>query len=237
VSSVTAIVCDDGEPNLERCLLSLREQTLEPSEIVVASGPKTDIELARSLADVVMPSTIGIGRSRVRAIVATKTDYIVSCDSDCLYDRRYVEFAVEDLEAGMRAVKAGTILPLEWKEPLTLVETALSLIPPYEYALAFRRKDFLRAGIVEEAERYGADRRWDIGGAVVTRLNAWPDFRMKVLTRMPTQGAWSFIESYAMPTKGAWGFVENYAVPLLAGTVPLAITAGVVGASRFSALL
>jgi len=123
----------------------------------------------------------------------------------------------------MRAVKAGTILPLEWKEPLTLVETALSFIPPYEYALCFRREDFLRAGIVEEAERYGADRRWDIGGAVVTRLNAWPDLRLICWTRMPT--------------KGAWSFVENYAVPLLVGTVPLAVTTGIVGVSRLSAFL
>jgi len=216
-SKVVVILVDNGEPTLTKSIESLRNQTVK-CDIILAPGPNSDLELARPLVDVVMPPTIGIGRSRVNAILQNDAEYIVSCDSDCLYDKRYIEFAVEDLEAGMRAVKAGIILPFEWKEPLTLVETALSLIPPYEYALCFRREDFLRAGIVEEAERYGADRRWDIGGAVVTRLNAWPDFRMKVLTRMPT--------------KGAWGFVENYAVPLLAGTVPLAITAGVVGASR-----
>jgi len=191
-SKVVVILVDNGEPTLTKSIESLRNQTVK-CDIILAPGPNSDLELARPLVDVVMPPTIGIGRSRVNAILQNDAEYIVSCDSDCLYDKRYIEFAVEDLEAGMRAVKAGIILPFEWKEPLTLVETALSLIPPYEYALCFRR-------------------------AVVTRLNAWPDFRMKVLTRMPT--------------KGAWGFVENYAVPLLAGTVPLAITAGVVGASR-----
>jgi len=217
VSRVTAVLCDNGESNLERCLLSLRGQTLKP-EVVVASGPKTNVEVAEKYADRVLEPVEGIGRARVQAILSTNSPYIISADSDCVYDKRYVEFAVEDLEAGMRAVKAGTILPLEWKEPLTLAETAFSLIPPYEFALAFRREDFLKAGIVEEAERYGANPRWDIGGVVVTRLNAWPDFRLVCWTRMPT--------------KGAWSFVENYAVPLLAGATPVAVTAGVVGVSR-----
>jgi len=220
-TKISAVLVDNGEPFLPRCIDSLRKQTV-PVSIILCRGPSTDFQLAKALADKVLDPVEGIGKARVKGILEANSEYILSCDSDTYYAENYAEIALEDLQRA-KAVKAGIILPLKWKEPLVLLETALSSIPCYEFALAFRRKDFLRAGIVEEAERYGADRRWDIGGAVVTRLNAWPDFRMKVLTRMPT--------------KGAWGFVENYAVPLLAGTVPLAITAGVVGASRFSALL
>jgi len=60
VTNVTAIVCDNGEPSLKQCLLSLRGQTLKP-EIVVASGPKTNLEVAEKYADRVLKPVVGIG--------------------------------------------------------------------------------------------------------------------------------------------------------------------------------
>jgi glycosyltransferase involved in cell wall biosynthesis len=190
----TAIICDNGEPALEKCVGSLRSQTV-PVHIVIAAGPKTDLKLAEELADKVYKPTCGIGRARVNAILNEEDEYILSCDADTLYDFHYAEYALEDLKRGAKAVKAGVILPLEWREPLTLLETALTPIPPYEFALCFSRRAFLDAGI--HLQDY-SNPRMDIGGAVVNRLNALPDFRLVCWTRIPTKGGYEFAEKYLL---------------------------------------
>jgi glycosyltransferase involved in cell wall biosynthesis len=211
----TAIVCDNGEPTFEKCISSLRGQTV-PVRIVVAAGPKTDLSLAERIADKVYPPISGIGKARVNAILNEEDEFFLSCDADSLYEAHYAEYALQDLKAGAKAVKAGVILPLEWNNPLVLIETAFSLIPPYEYALAFRKSTFLEAGI--HFEDY-TGLRADIGGAVVKRLNAWPDFRMVAYTRMPT--------------KGGYEFSEKYLPSAVAGFTPVLAVAGVVGVSEF----
>jgi glycosyltransferase involved in cell wall biosynthesis len=187
----TAIVCDNGEPTLEKCISSLRSQTT-PVNVVIAAGPKTNLALAEKLADKVYPPIRGIGRARVNAILNEEDEYIISCDADTYYDVNYAKFAIEDLKK-TRAVKAGTIIPLEWKEPFVLLEAALTLIPPYEFSLCFRRQAFLDAKI--HLEDY-SDQRADIGGAVVNRLNALPDLRLVCWTRMPTKGGYDFAQKY-----------------------------------------
>ena len=77
---ITAICVDNGEKLLERCIQSLRNQSV-PIQIVIASGPKTSLELASKLVDKVHPPVAGIGRARVQAILAASTPYILSCDS------------------------------------------------------------------------------------------------------------------------------------------------------------
>jgi glycosyltransferase involved in cell wall biosynthesis len=212
---VTAVVCDDGEPTLAKCIESLRRQT-QRVRVVVASGPKTDLALAEKLADKVYPPTSGIGRARVNAILNEEEEYeyILSCDADTFYDVNYAKFALEDLQRA-RAVKAGIILPLEWREPLVLLETALTLIPPYEFALCFRRQAFLDAKI--HLEDY-SNPRMDIGGAVVNRLNVLPDFRLVCWTRIPT--------------KGGYEFSEKYLPSALLGATPIIGVAGVALASQ-----
>jgi glycosyltransferase involved in cell wall biosynthesis len=189
---ITALVVDNGEPTLVKCIYSLRSQTI-PVRIVIAAGPKTDLKLAERLADKVYPPISGIGKARVNAILNEEGEFFLSCDADSVYETHYAEYALQDLKAGAKAVKAGVILPLEWNNPLVLIETALSLIPPYEYALAFRKSAFLEAGI--HFEDY-TGLRADIGGAVVKRLNAWPDVRMVCWSRIPTKGGCEFAEKY-----------------------------------------
>jgi glycosyltransferase involved in cell wall biosynthesis len=216
--SVVAVVCDNGEPTLEKCVSSLRSQTV-PVRVVIAAGPKTNMALAERLADKVYPPIVGIGKARVNAILKEECEYILSCDSDSVYDIHYAEYAVEDLKGGAKAVKAGIILPLEWTNPLALFEAAFSLLIPYEFALAFRRSEFLRLGLAEEAER-ASDPRWDIGWRVVNWLNALPDFRMVVYTKMPTYGA-----NYV---------AQNYVPSLLAGAlIPIGTVSVIVRASEW----
>jgi glycosyltransferase involved in cell wall biosynthesis len=214
MANVTAVVVDNDGSLLERSLHSLKAQTV-PVKIILAPGPKTDLDVARKLADMVLEPTVGIGKARVKGILTAETDYILSCDSDSVYESHYAEYAVEDLKK-IKAVKAGTILPLEWKEPLTLLETALTLIPPYEFSLCFRRQAFLDAKI--HLEDY-SNPRADIGGAVVNRLNALPDFRLVCWSRIPT--------------KSGYEFAEKYLPSAVAGFTPVLAVAGVVGISEF----
>jgi glycosyltransferase involved in cell wall biosynthesis len=212
----TAIVCDNGEPTLEKCISSLRGQTV-PVRIVVAAGPKTDLWLAEKLADKVYSPISGIGRARVNAILNEEGEFFLSCDADSVYETHYAEYVLQDLKAGAKAVKAGVILPLEWNNPLVLIETAFSLIPPYEYALAFRKSAFLNAGIHKLDY---SDPRADIGGAVVIRLNAWPDFRMVAFTRMPTKGGYEFSEKYLFSAlAGSTPILAVVTVPLVASVL------------------
>lgn len=211
--SVVCVVVDNGEKDLGKCIQSLRRQSI-PVRIVIASGPKTDLSLAEKLADKVYPPIEGIGKARVNAILKEDAEFIISMDSDTVYDSRYVEYAVEDLRNGAKAVKAGVILPLEWDNPVAVLDSALSFISPYEFAMAFKKSEALKAGLVEELEKYGDNPRWDIGWFTVTRLGALPDFRMKCWTRLPTKWA-----AYV---------AENYAPSAIGGLIPIAVTSTIV---------
>jgi len=193
---VTVVCVDNGEPNLEWSVKSLRDQTVG-ANIVIAAGPKTNIELAKSLADYVVGPISGIGRARVTAILkygpisgigrARVTailkygdDVIVSCDSDTIYDPHYIEYALNDLRFN-NAVRAGTIYPLNpsiegW------VEALLTPFIPYEYALVFK-KQYLISRLPSNWESLGG--RCDIGWSLLPYAI---DTRMRLWTRLPTYG-------------------------------------------------
>jgi hypothetical protein len=218
VVEVTVVCVDNGEETLLRSLLSLRRQTVKPY-IILCGGPKTNFELAGKLADKVLGPIEGIGKARVEGILQAETECIISCDGDSVYEQHFCQYALEDLKAGAKAVKAGVILPLKWDEPLTLLETAFSLIPCYEFALAFKKSEFLKLGLVEDAEQ-ATDSRWDIGWRVVTGLNAMPDIRMVVYTRMPTKGAYEFSEKYLFSAvAGSTPILAVVTVPLVASVL------------------
>jgi glycosyltransferase involved in cell wall biosynthesis len=214
-AKASAVVVDDGEPNLERCISSLRNQSFPLDEIILASGPKTDLDAAKKLADHILEPIEGIGKARVQAILEAESDYILSCDGDTVYDVRYAEFALEDLWAGAKAVRAGVILPLSWENLLSFLETAFQLIPPYEYALAFRKSAFLNTKI--HLEDY-SNPRTDIGIYVITRLGWLPDFRMMCWTRLPTY--WAVY------------MANNYLPSALVGLTPLVSVTSIVGANE-----
>jgi len=177
---VVTIVCvDNGEPNLEWSIKSLKDQTVG-ARIVIAAGPKTNIELAKSLADYVVGPISGIGRARVTAILKYGDDVIVSCDSDTIYDPHYIEYALDDLQFA-NAVRAGTIYPLNpsvegWFEAL------MTPLIPYEYALIFK-KQYLLSRLPSNWGSLGY--RWDIGWLL---LPYTIDARMRLWTRLPTYG-------------------------------------------------
>jgi len=210
--SATAVVVDNGEPLLERSLLSLHDQTVKPY-IIVASGPKTDLELARSLADEVLPPQSGIGRARVRGILKANSEYVLSCDSDTFYSPTYVEEAVNYLstfgEFGFNFVKAGSIHPHE-ENVLGRIETLAVMLYPYEFCLAFRKPAFIELGI-HECDY--SNPRIDIGHYLVTRTITTVNPRMECYTRLPTK----FVSDLA-----------EYAPSIVLSSIPAGLAAGLV---------
>jgi len=176
---VTAVCVDNGEPTLEQCIQSLRNQT-ERVRIVVATGPRTDAELAKSLADEVIGPFDRIGVARIAAILKHGDDIIISCDADSIYDPRYAEYALEDLRES-NSVKAGSIYPLPGHYYLeSIIEPNLLFFMPYEFSLAFKRSLIL-SRLPSDWEQ--SSPRWDIGMLTVPFMI---DNRMRVWTRLPT---------------------------------------------------
>lgn len=203
---ITAAVVDNGEELLERCLQSLRRQSI-PVEIILAPGPNSDVGIAEKYADRVVEPVAGIGRARVQVILEASTPHVLSCDSDTVYDSRYAEYALLDL-GWLSAVKAGSIRPLEGS-PLAWVETLTQQLFAYEFSLAFRRQAFLDVGIHELDLRHPKN---DIGRAVAVRLLPLPDPRMVCWTRFP-----SYHAELAAP----------YVPIALAGLAPVTASAGI----------
>ena len=220
MEEVVAVVVDNGEPMLERCVESLRDQSV-PVRVVIAAGPRTDMELARSLADEVVGPAEGIGRARVEAILRASEEYILSCDSDTVYHPMYAEAAVRALRL-FPAVRAGTVLPHQGEESwLGLLEGLLATkLFCYEFSLAFRRDAFISAGIHEV--NYEAPRA-DIGPHVCARLLPVPVPDMVCWTRLPTNYARRLVTDYAYPIAGA--------------AIPVAVASGVVAAREVPKIL
>jgi glycosyltransferase involved in cell wall biosynthesis len=205
---IACIVVDNGEPLLEQCLLSLRNQSLR-AKIIVASGPRTNFSVAKRYADAVMPPESGIGKARVKAILNADAEYIISCDSDTIYGSNYVKYAVDSLQRH-EFVRAGSIYPLQGSV-LGYIES-LAFTVPYEFALAFRKSSFLKYGF--HLEDY-IHPRADLYIPMVKKgIIPYLDFRMKCYTRLPT--------------KFAVALAESHIPALLAGMTPFAFSVAAV---------
>jgi len=137
---VVAVVLDNGDPDLEQCLNSLANQTVE-TDIIVVAGPKTDWGIAREYGEVHGPIR-GFLNARLFGLnkaVKRGADVILSCDSDTIYHYEYAESAAECLNASL-VVRAGTIIPKK-DTALGRIEVAIFyklLRMPYDHILAFR---------------------------------------------------------------------------------------------------
>lgn len=194
---ISAIFLDNGEPLIEKSVESIVRQV---DEVVVASGPKTDLALARRLANVVTEPTPGTGTARVQGILASSGDIVLTCDTDTIYSRGYAEAAARQLRR-YSSVMAGRIMPYEDPVPgsLAWIESTAAWAIPYEFALGFKRDALERSGILEK--RY-TNPRLDIGPWVARRLPPIPVFSMSCRTRMPTYYA-KLLASYMPAVAGA----------------------------------
>jgi len=135
---ITAVVLDNGDPDFERCLQSLHDQTIEVDVLVVA-GPKTDISLAREYGTVIGPIK-GFLNARLCGLsraVKEGAAVVLSCDSDTVYHHEYAEAAYECLQKYPVAL-AGTVIPkkdsVQGRLEIELIYKLLRF--PYEHILA-----------------------------------------------------------------------------------------------------
>ncbi len=136
---VVAVVLDNGDENLEKCLESLSEQTLQP-DIIVVGGDRTkeatEYEVVKPVRGFLNARLFGLNKAKKAG-----ADIILSCDSDTIYHHEYCEAAAEGLRDNV-LVRAGTIIPKE-ESPLGNAEVLLFyklLRLPYDHILAMRKE-------------------------------------------------------------------------------------------------
>jgi len=207
---------------MENCLKSLADQTID-CEIIVCSGPKTDMRKAGEYADRILGPFNTIRDARIAGILNARTDFIISCDSDTIYDRQYCEYAYYDLQR-LPSVKAGLVFPkdIDRLEGLdgwvALIESFLTNAIPYEFTLAFRKSEFIKRGLHLRPTRWKRD---DIGIDIATYMPPIPDPRMVCWSRLPTANAVR---------------LAKYGPSLLLCGIPIAGVAGVIGLSELAKL-
>jgi len=179
VLTVSTIVVDNGEPTLEECIESIRSQSYPVSEIILVASPKTNLELAHRLADRVIGPVDYIGYGRYLGILEASGEIIMSADSDTVYDKDYLRYAVEDIERSCEAVFAGSVYRYGFLELVDLVY--FSVYGALEFGTVFLRD---RALQVIDPEWLLEDPRRDIL-PFLRKLNTCVDPRMVCYTRLP----------------------------------------------------
>jgi glycosyltransferase involved in cell wall biosynthesis len=204
---VSVVLVDNGEQLLERSVASIRSQTARPHEVIIAPGPRTDLDLARRLADTVLEPCDSIGYARYLGLLRASGDVVMLADSDTIYGENYLRYALEDISRGYQLAKAGTVYPVEPSDPLWFFEHMLFAIGgAWEFGWVVVREELLRLLTPELVERLRNPRAdlghiayWNPLASLDLRLRSTVDHRMVLWTRMPTH----FTRSYLVPAVGA----------------------------------
>lgn len=93
----------NSEKRVGECLLSLGKQTLSPHEIIVVDGGSNDsttrmLEKIDGVKLIINEESHTPGSSRNRGAEAATGEVVFFCDSDCVADRRTVEYHVRAYE-------------------------------------------------------------------------------------------------------------------------------------------
>lgn len=114
----SVVICTrDRLPALERCLESLRGQTLAPDEIIVVdNGSESGAAVRRATEAVggkwIREEVPGLDRARNVGARAAQGDVIVYTDDDVMLHRRWLERMVAAFETGIDGV-TGLVLPAD----------------------------------------------------------------------------------------------------------------------------
>ncbi len=151
------------EAGIERCLLSLEDQTLPRNqyEVIVVDGDSSDRtqEIARRYADRVFVQTSPkVGGARNDGVLAAEADLIATTDADCVLPRDWLERIRDGLSKDGVVMVYGTVRPIEdsFRNRLSLW-TANTLSGLFYHTgllyytlgcnAGFRKDAFLRAGM------------------------------------------------------------------------------------------
>jgi len=162
------------EDTIEKCLLSLINQTYENKEIIVVDDCSTDNtpEILRRMADeygikvIRLSRNSGEGTARNEGIKYATGDIIFEAEADAYYANDYIELCVKHLENP----KVGTVIGAlhAWPENSVWYKwwEAKRRITLFNYRVLggwfFRRSDLERIGYYREDLKVGTDRELSI---------------------------------------------------------------------------
>jgi len=116
-SEVTVVVGNyEGADVLQDCLVSLREQTHTPAEVIVADASSADASpriAAEHGARVLVAPNVGLGHLYNRGVEAAATELVLLVNNDVALDRRCVELLAHALSGDDRRFAAGS-RQLDW---------------------------------------------------------------------------------------------------------------------------
>ncbi|MEA3343936.1 MAG: glycosyltransferase family 2 protein [archaeon] len=150
------------EENIEKCLLSLQNQTIprDKYEIIVVDGQSTDktVVLAKKYADkIILQKSNGIGGARNDGVAVAKYDLIATTDADCIIPENWLDKITKAFEDKELIVVSGKVKLIDTSPAINLtywlVEKAwyfLSITNLSHFLCgantAFRKRQFMEVG-------------------------------------------------------------------------------------------
>lgn len=115
----------NGAPKIERCLQAIRDQTLQPCEIIVVDGHSTDatVKIAKKFQTKVVFEDYGtVGGARQVGVEEAEGDYVAFTDADCIPQKDWLESLVREFGDGIVGVGGGikNIGTGLWEESIAL---------------------------------------------------------------------------------------------------------------------
>jgi len=207
---ISALCVDNGEELARECLESIRSQGVD--EVVVVAGPRTNIELVKKYADIVIGPITPVGWGRYIGLLNTSNKIVAFCDTDTVYMEGYFKYALEDFEKApdVVIVKAGTVEPHSKSILGALESTMLWITGAFEYGWVVDKDKLLRVMSRDDVEALKNDKA-DFGIVTMRHIvKSIVDHRMRVKTRLPGY------------------YFKNYFIPIVGTLSPIVASSGLV---------
>ncbi len=97
---VVVIVTKDRPADLQQCLNSLRQQTVQPNRIVIIDGGITVESMVKQFGCDYYASSPGITRQRnkARTVIPSDTDIVIYCDDDTVWTNNVLERVISNFQ-------------------------------------------------------------------------------------------------------------------------------------------
>ena len=103
------IPCYNANSTIEKCVMSLLQQTVTPSEIYLVNDGSTEVLPDLPVLSIEHPENLGLASARNTALSHCKTPLIASIDSDVVVDSNWLEKLLERMNQGGVVGVAGRL--------------------------------------------------------------------------------------------------------------------------------
>ena len=203
-------------PGIDRCIASLREQTLKEIEMIFVDDRGTDDSMARVRAAaeedprirvIVNPENIGPGPSRNAGIEAARGDYLLFADPDDYLDLSFLEELYREASAKDLAIVKGCLVfecedgtPIPWGDVNGEILRGLADGEPLFTLLCYQHQSVLtrRQILLDDHIRYGNSRCGEDKTFLLRLCCADPSFGI-----CRTSGAYHYVNR-GMSSRNIW---------------------------------